>query len=751
MINWTKFKEKFNPILSFLTVFTLIGAFLRFKNLTFQSLWGDELVSVQTVLVGLKNIIARSKYIGDNPPVHNILLFLWTNIFGDNDFSFRALSALAGVGGLVAIYFLGKEIFSKNAGLYASAILSMTTFHIYYSQEARPYSLVCLLGILSYLFLVKQIKAPSIRHSILYILSTALLIYTHYFGLFLVVSQFIFLLFILPGLRIKKSFMKFQIPSFGCLGILYIPWLPTLLRMTQKQEYWTAKPNTDFFINYFRTYLGNESFLIVLFSLLLIIFLIKRPQSNQFVQNKILFLTWIFFVLFIPYFRSFNNPAPLVDRYTILIIPAIILMAASAIESFKEKTVQVFFVSVIVLMFGINLFYTNGNYYEKIVKPQWREAALYVINTDPENKYLVFGTPLFSYYLNSIFDQNIKIQFNELFYDPKGVQKLSQQIKQGEFPGLWVLEGLNFLEKEQHKMLGKKLVRHRYITLERTSATLYVDPRNYTITNQITRVPLGFITTEGTPEEHNDNLIRIKSGNAIILPPLKFSAGSYPLEFELSSIAETDGRQTLQISSSGIEEQTLSLEPDRNMFGLELKFEKPTTSRIKIQFNSQFGGKNSTITFNQVMLHKHESISDFLTSRKNELDTITLIIAAKEDAQNSLTEESRAALVKIGLEKIKNLKFQDSYLAVVENGKVVFEDVGDKKIFFKNARMRLFSGGKLNGDEAQIYIDNIDYSYNNRGLNITVKKGSLIDAYFVDTHEDLRNFIDQSNHIGKQD
>lgn len=375
----------------------------------------------------------------------------------------------------------------------------------------------------------------------------------------------------------------------------------------------------------------------------------------------------------------------------------------------------------------------------------------YAINTDPENKHPVFGHPHFGYYFNTIFHRDIKIQFNELFRNPEGLQKLTQQIKQGKFSGLWVLEGYNFLKTEKHKILGKKLIRHRTMPLQGTRAVLYVDPRNYSISNQETRVPLGYFMTEGTPEEQNDYLIRIKSGNAIILPPLKFSAGSYILELEINGITEKNGIQTLRVSSTGIEEKVIPLEPDKNVFRLGLEFEKPATSRIKIQFNSQYGKKDSTITFNQVTLHKHESLSDFLASRQNELDKITLIIAVRDDARNSLNEESLTALVKIGLEKIKNLKFRDSYLAVVENGKVVFEDVGDKKIIFKNARMRLFSGGKNNGDKAQIYIDNIDYSYNNRGLNITVMKGTLIDAYFVDTYDDLGNIIGQSNYIGKKD
>lgn len=517
------------------------------------------------------------------------------------------------------------------------------------------------------------------------------------------------------------------------------------------QKFWTEKPNSDFFVNYFRTYLGNESFLIVLFSLFLIIFLIKKTQSDQFAQNKILLFTWVFIVMFIPYFRSFNNPSPLVDRYTIIILPAIILMVASAIESIREKTVQIFFVTVIMLMFGINLFYTNGNYYERIKKAQWREAALYAINTDPENKYPVFGHPHFGYYFNTIFQRDIKIQFDKLFSDPKGLQKITQQIKQGKFSGLWVLEGYNFLEDEQHKILKQKLIRHRSMPLLDTRATLYVDPRNYTITNQETRVPFGFFVTEGEPEERNDSLIRIKSGNAIILPPLKFSAGLHILEMEINGLSEKDGKQTLHISSTGMEDKVLPLDQDKNVFRLELEFEKTTTSRIKIQFNSQNDKKEGMVTFNQVTLHKQESLSAFLASRQNELDKIILIIAVRDDARNSLNEESLTALVKIGLEKIKNLKFRDSYLAVVENGKVVFEDVGDKKIIFKNARMRLLSGGKNNGDKAQIYIDNIDYSYNNRGLNITVMKGTLIDAYFVDKDDDLGNIIGQSNYIGKKD
>lgn len=212
---------------------TVFGTFLRFKSLAYESLWLDELVTVDVISGGIKKIF-EACINAEWLPFYPLILWIWTKFFGITDFSLRALSAFIRVIGIIAIYYLGKKIFSKQVGLVAALFLSAARFHIVYSREARSYSLVFLLVILSYLSLVKQIEKPSIRNSILYILSTTLCIYTHYFGLLILPAQLIFILFSHVDVKKNLRFLIYQAASFLSVGLLYTLWVPVVIRGVER-------------------------------------------------------------------------------------------------------------------------------------------------------------------------------------------------------------------------------------------------------------------------------------------------------------------------------------------------------------------------------------------------------------------------------------------------------------------------------------------------------------------------------------
>jgi mannosyltransferase len=64
----------------------------------------------------------------------------------------RLPSALAGWLCIPAIYLLGKRLYSGREGLMAALFVAVLWAPIYYSQEARPYSMLILLSILNSYF-----------------------------------------------------------------------------------------------------------------------------------------------------------------------------------------------------------------------------------------------------------------------------------------------------------------------------------------------------------------------------------------------------------------------------------------------------------------------------------------------------------------------------------------------------------------------------------------------------------------------
>ncbi|MEH2408459.1 glycosyltransferase family 39 protein [Nostoc sp.] len=134
----------------------IISIFLRFCLLQNQSLWFDEGWSLalsddttfQENLFQIVNREAGDKY----QPLYYLVLFYWRSAFGDSEFAIRSLSALLGVGSVIAIFFTSLRIYGKTHALWSSMILAVSSFSVFYSQDARPYALLIFIASLQIYF-----------------------------------------------------------------------------------------------------------------------------------------------------------------------------------------------------------------------------------------------------------------------------------------------------------------------------------------------------------------------------------------------------------------------------------------------------------------------------------------------------------------------------------------------------------------------------------------------------------------------
>jgi hypothetical protein len=128
-----------------------ILAALRFFKLDFQSPWVDEIYTLMdtnpahSVWQSVHQAIVNEGH----PPLYFFVVTIWNKVLGSSTENVRYLSALLGVGSLVLIYRLGKDLSGKETGLLAALLLAANHSHIYYSQEARSYTLsFCLILLL---------------------------------------------------------------------------------------------------------------------------------------------------------------------------------------------------------------------------------------------------------------------------------------------------------------------------------------------------------------------------------------------------------------------------------------------------------------------------------------------------------------------------------------------------------------------------------------------------------------------------
>jgi uncharacterized membrane protein len=128
------------------------------------------------------------------PPLIVILGYIWVQIFGTSEVAVRSLSAVLGVGSVIALYAIGKELFKERVGLLAALIMSVSIFHVFYSQDYRYYSLLGFTAILSYFFYIKALHTGKLYYFAAYVGTGALVFYAHYHGAFILVAQGIYFL-----------------------------------------------------------------------------------------------------------------------------------------------------------------------------------------------------------------------------------------------------------------------------------------------------------------------------------------------------------------------------------------------------------------------------------------------------------------------------------------------------------------------------------------------------------------------------
>jgi len=135
----------------------ILGLVLRLVSLN-QSFWLDEATtSYVASQLSFREIILKFSPGDFHPPLYYLLLKVWSDIFGSSEIALRFPSIIFGLLTIYFVYLLGKKLFTNKVGLIAAVLLATSGLHIYYSQEARMYSLVTLLiSYLVYLFLKKK-------------------------------------------------------------------------------------------------------------------------------------------------------------------------------------------------------------------------------------------------------------------------------------------------------------------------------------------------------------------------------------------------------------------------------------------------------------------------------------------------------------------------------------------------------------------------------------------------------------------
>lgn len=408
---------------------------LRLHRLDAQSLWYDEGVTAnlaQRTLIDLTRWTARDI----QPPLYYYAVWGWGRVAGWSEWSLRFVSVWWGALAVPLLALLAYRLTQRQlVALVAALLTALHPLLLYYSQEARMYTMLVTLGLgAGYLLLrLSETASPLWRQWGIYALVATAAVYTHYFAFFL-----------LLGLGIAFLIHHFVRQPFGAalrdrrlagffithlaVTLVYLAWMGALFRqLTTDASYWQGRLKVwEAFRTIALRFIQGETvaeqaafpglLLYAGVTLLLLLTLGWQARRQHPTRRTLLYaLCWLAFPIggvlglaaFVPKFNA---------RYVLLALPGLLLVWSAGLVALYPSAAWavkkapflhlVRQVSSVLLLFLLLAGFqeANRNWFTDpaFTKAQWREMAAYLRDhrESDEAILLVSGHawPIWDYY-----------------------------------------------------------------------------------------------------------------------------------------------------------------------------------------------------------------------------------------------------------------------------------------------------------------------------------------------------------------
>ena len=337
------------------------------------------------------------------PPLLHLILFPFIRI-STAEWWLRLWGALLpGMITIWATYKIGEKMTGKASGLIAALLLASSSFHIFYSQELRPYALPAMWAVLSWLFLMKAVaqKQHFAKEWFFFTLTTILGLYSSYLYPFLALAQIAWVI----------CCQRHQLKNFALniltAGAAFLPWLPSFLEQLRVGgevrvnlpgwEDVVGVPQAKSLILVAGKFLfGVLDIELTPFFLLmpiiiaglfgLSLFVIRKQLWRKVLTDKsLLLIFWLFVPLLTSWLVSFIVPVVQPKR-VLYLLPAFYLLPAVMwqIELNSRPQRRPFNWYVILILLGINLFSTLQYHHQpRYQRENWRELHQEITETYP--------------------------------------------------------------------------------------------------------------------------------------------------------------------------------------------------------------------------------------------------------------------------------------------------------------------------------------------------------------------------------
>lgn len=380
----------------YFSLVVIINIIIKSIQLGFSSFWYDEIVSVQSAYLDFGHIKHVSEW-DNNPPFYYYCLSVWLKLFNDSEFSVRFLSVLFSSFAGGVLFLFANKYFNKYTAFFVSLIFISNNLLFFYSHEARAYSLVLFLAMLSTLLYFDLKEKSGIITVLTLGLVNFLLIYSHYISGLVLIIQFILMLFYFD----KKQKMSYLYSSMIVLVLV-------LVRFTKKQflliidfnkpgnTFWLKKSEFSYLKEVLSNFLFNDVLAIFFLTLIIFISVFLIIKKNKEVTFQLIYslLAGLGAILTL-YFLGKKTPIFL-DRYLIFTLPFLFILIAFALSFIKFKYVSWFTVLFFTLFFIPKIEFKTDK------KMDYKNAVKFIRHFKTKKDLIIVKTigikPLFCHY-----------------------------------------------------------------------------------------------------------------------------------------------------------------------------------------------------------------------------------------------------------------------------------------------------------------------------------------------------------------
>lgn len=214
---------------------TVLGLALRFYHLGVESFWFDEADLIAQARAPALQILTSFTQAGANGPLYTLFLHFWIQLAGTGEAQVRVISALFGTATIPLIYIVGRRLQGTGLGLLGAVLLTISPFHIWHSQDAKMYTLVVFVTLLSTILYLTAIARDTPRWWAAYLLVTWVALYAHILAGLILLAQLAITPLALRQAREVAAPADTR-PAAGrrkrlalAWGILLLPFLPIAL------------------------------------------------------------------------------------------------------------------------------------------------------------------------------------------------------------------------------------------------------------------------------------------------------------------------------------------------------------------------------------------------------------------------------------------------------------------------------------------------------------------------------------------